>query len=329
MLLALCGAACAGAALPPTPVEQDERYRERQVLDPSRDEWADLPTVTGAPAEELERARSLLATRRPAEALRILKPWVEKNLGHERHVEGVYLLGEAYFETGDFYKAYENYETVVDNSSGELFYKALRREMDVARAFLAGQKRIFWRVFRIPAYDDGLTILSRVWERVPGTRIGEEALKLRADYFYADGQMDLAQDEYQHLAKEYPSGRWVRLASLRSAEAAANVFAGVRFDDRPLIDADERYRDYARTFPDTAARDGIPERLETIRTQRAAKDYDIARWYERTRQIDSAAYYYRLVLKDWPNTPSAIDAAQRLRALGLDESTERDAGAGS
>ena len=52
-----------------------------------------------------------------------------------------------------------------------------------------------------------------------GTRI-----RTKADHFFDRGEMDLAQDEYVNLTREYPAGRFVRLAMLRSAEAAGAAF---------------------------------------------------------------------------------------------------------
>lgn len=314
-----CGC-CAGVlllvALPV--LAQQEQFRERQILDPESDEWVDQAIEPATPGGDLEQARSYLATGEASKALKLLKRWTEENGAHERYNEGMFLLGEAYFEAGDFYKAYESYDVCVQGTSGDLFYRALKRQMDVARGFLAGQKRIVWRVLKLPAYDDGIQILDRVWEQVPGTRMGEEALKRKADYFFENGDMDLAQDEYANLAKQYPSGRFTRSAMLRSAEAANAAFPGIRFDDRALVEADERYRQVRTAFPDYAERENVDERLEGIRQQRAEKDLEVARWYEKTNQLGAAEYYFRLILKTWPDTVSAAEARSRLRAMGVE-----------
>jgi outer membrane protein assembly factor BamD (BamD/ComL family) len=307
---------------PPTGA-QDEQYREREVLDPETDQWVAPPAAEDvAPVGALGEARRLLAEGRPGKARKLLARWTEDNPDHERYFEGLYLLGEAEFERGHYYQAYENYELVAENTAGELFYKTLRREMDVARAFLSGEKRIVWKFMRLPAYDDGIEILDRVWERVPGTRLGEEALKLKADYFFEVGDMDLAQDEYVHLAREYPHGRYVQLAMLRGAEAAAAAFPGIRFDDRALLDAQVRYRQVQTSFPPYAQRERVADRLEGIRQQRAEKDLDIARWYERTGRAGAAEFYYRLILKERPDTLAASEAQRRLRALGAEPAAE-------
>lgn len=298
---------------------QEEQYAERQVLDPDKDEWVEQPIDPNKPGPEpLDEARTLLAKGDVRGAYRLLKTWVKQNPEHDRYVEGLYLLGEAYFERARYFQAYERYDEVAENTAGDLFYRAVRRSMDVARAFLSGEKRVIWGFLFIPAYDDGVEILDRVWERVPGTRLGEQSIKLKADYFFENGDMDLAQDEYATLANEYPNGRYVQLAMLRSAESAAAAFPGVKFDDRALLEAEERYRQIQGRFPDLARREAVEERMEGIRQQRAEKDLDIARWYERTRQRGAAEFYYKLILKDWPDTLAAAEARSRLRALGVD-----------
>jgi tetratricopeptide (TPR) repeat protein len=303
--------------LPPA-FAQEQKYRERQVLDPQTDRWVDAaPVPEGVPEDPLDRARALLAQSKPTEARRILRKWVKENPDDERYYEGVYLLGESYYQSRDFWKAVQQYQNVAENASGELFQLAQARCLDVGRAFLAGQKRILWGIFRLPAWDDGVEILDRVWQREPGSRIGELALKYKGDFRFARGDMDLAQDEYAGLVEQYPSGRYVQYAMLRTAEAAEAAFPGIKFDDRPLLEADQSYRQFQNTFPGYAERERIGARLEGIRQQRAEKDLDIARWYERTRRPDAAQYYYRRILRDWPGTLAEAEARSRLRALGV------------
>ena len=302
---------------------QEEQFRESEILDPSTDTWVARPVEEQAtPEGALDQARQMLAQGKYRKAYKLLKTWTEGNPDHERYLEGMYLLGEARFERGEFYQAYEAYEAVAENTYGELFYKALRREMDAARAFLSGEKRIVWKFLRLSAYDDGLEILDRVWERVPGTRLGEAALKLKADYYFATGDMDFAQDEYALLAQEYPAGRYTQFAMLRSAESAAAAFPGVKFDDRALLNADVRYRQVQSAFPVYAQREHVADRLNGIREQRAEKDLETARWYERVKQPAAAEWYYRVILHDWPETLAASEAQQRLRTLGVEPTAE-------
>lgn len=295
---------------------QEQKYRQRQVLDPRTGEWVEEEAAEEAAGDELGQARTFLAADKPNKARPLLQRWLKANPEDERTNEATFLLGEAYFEARDFWKAVQQYSTVAENSSGELFELANQRCVDVARAFLSGQKRIVWGFLRLPAYAEGVEILDRVWERVPGSRLGELALKLKADYYDSHGDLDLAQDEYANLAQQYPSGRYVQYAMLRAAQCAEGAFPGIKFDDRPLLEADERYRQVLAAFPTYAEREQVAEHIEGIRQLRADKDFDIAHWYERTRQPSAAEFYYREVLQDWPGTLAAARARTRLRAMG-------------
>lgn len=305
-----------GTSLAPA---QDTQYREQEVLDPNTLTWAPASQPTAAPAGPLDEARHLLATGKPGKARGLLKDWLDANFDSDQYYEGEFLLGETYFLQNDFWKAVERFQTVAENASGALFERANERCVDVARAFLAGRKRILWKIFRLPAQDDAIEILDRVWERMPGTRLGETALWLKAQYFFRSGQMDLAQDEYANLVTQYPGGRYTQIAMLRSAEAAEASFPGIRFDDRPLLEARERYEQLEAAFPAFAADEQVAARLEGIEEQRANKDLDIARWYQRTDRTDAAIFYYRTLLRDWPDTLAAAEARRSLEALGAAE----------
>ncbi len=296
---------------------QDEKLREQDVLDPETNTWVTRQAEVAARGT-IDEGRELLARDKSYRAHKVLKKWVKKHPDDDRHIEGVFLLGEAYFDRGWYYQAYENYLTVIENSSGDLFNKALRRSMDCARAFLSGEKRIVWGFLRFPAEPDGVKILDQVWERVPGTRMGEDALKLKSDYQFERGELALAQQNYAFLAQQYPRGRFTQAALLRSAEAAAGDFPGVKFDEKPLLDAQERYRQFEAQYPAAATHEGIDQRLAGIREERAEKDLYVAKWYRKTKQNGAAVFYVRAILKDWPDTLAAAAARRELRSMGID-----------
>ncbi len=308
---------------------QTEQLRERETLDPASDQWRpESQPALGTPDGDLDAARAALVQGKPGGARTILKDWLKQNPDHPRALEAQFLLGESYYENKNYWKALEQYTAVAENAAGDLFYAANRRAIDVARAFLAGEKRRFWVVFRLPAYDDGVEALDRVYERLPGTRLGEDALKLKADYLYETGDLNVAQDQYANLAKEYPTGRFTQLAMLRAAESAEASFPGVKYDDRGLLEAETRYKQVQAAFPDYAEREGVSERLVGIRRQRADKDLEVARWYERVKQTGAATYYYRKIVSEWPDSLAAIEAGSRLRALGVETSEAGTSGAG-
>ena len=106
-----------------------------------------------------------------------------------------------------------------------------------------------------------------------------------------------------------------------SADAALASFAGVEYDDAPLIEARGRFVDYRVRYPAAAAAEQFDSVLNTIRARRAEKHYVIGEYYERTEHLSSAVYYYRIVMERWPETVAASKARTRLELLGAPNAT--------
>lgn len=171
-------------------------------------------------------------------------------------------------------------------------------------------------LFRVRDREAGLKIMDDMAANYADTPLAELAQKAKADYYYARGEFDLAQDEYATFAREYPRSRYHAYALLQSARSALASFPGIKFDDSGLIEAQERYTQFLQQYPDLAQQHGVSILLDEIAARRADKTYAIASFYDRTGQPGAARYYYRVTTQRWPGTPAAAQAEGRLAALG-------------
>jgi len=298
------------------------RYPERLTFDPQTGEWVQVASpVPGTEDGDLELARAMLARGKAEKASKQLKKWLEMYPDSPRYPEGLFYLADADFQRGNYYKAYERYEELMDSYAGsDLVERALRREMAIAAKFLAGTRRKVLGVRMLPAAEEGLDILDNIAvHRAAGTSLAAEALEMRADYFYQQGEFADAEREYARLAREFPSGAEAPVAMLRSAQSAMASFAGVEFDDAPLIEAEIRFQEVLRRFPKLAEQEQVPQILEQIRDTRAEKEYRVARWYEKTNRYRAAGFYYQSVARYWPDTHWAGLAQEAGARLPVEE----------
>ena len=119
------------------------------------------------------------------------------------------------------------------------------------------------------------------------------------------------------MQSESPHSRYSAYCLRRSADSALAAFAGVDYDQRPLIEAGERYREIRLANPAKADSEGIGLILDGIEEASAEKDFSIGMYYERTGHLSSAVYYYQLLLRDRTDSVAATKAATRLELLGL------------
>jgi len=306
-------------AVPAFPADSDPgTYPERLTFEPRTGEWVQVASpVPGTEDGDLELARAMLARGKAKKASKQLKKWLEMYPDSPRYPEGLFYLADADFQRGHYYKAYERYEELMDSYAGsELVERALRREMAIAGKFLAGTRRRVMGVRMLPATEEGLNILDNIAvDRAAGTALAAEALKMRGDHFYQQGEFADAEREYARLAREFPSGAEAPLAMLRSAQSAMASFGGVAFDDAPLIEAEIRFQEVLRRYPKLAEQQQVPQILEQIRDTRAEKEYRIARWYDRTKRYRAAGFYYKSVAHHWPDTHWAGLAEQAASKL--------------
>ena len=135
------------------------------------------------------------------------------------------------------------------------------------------------------------------------------------DYHIGKGQWQAAGDSYDAYLRLFPRSRRAIHARLRAAEAMRRSYRGPKWDETPLIEAEQRYKDFAMRHPATARKIGVDKVLKELHSARAGKRYEVGRFYLRTGKRESAAYYFRLVARDFADTQWAGRALAELARI--------------
>jgi outer membrane protein assembly factor BamD (BamD/ComL family) len=315
--------------------QEDETYHERLEYDAATGEWVAIaPPVPGTEEGDLALGRSLLARGEYKKARKAFKKWFKAYPDSPHWPEALFYAAEtevsaedAKPKKGHLLKAYRWLEELLEGWPGaDLADRAIRKEMIIAEMLLFEERkqRIWGGMLWLSGKEEALEILDRIIDDwAAGTAVAEQALRLKGDYHFQSGEFEEAELAYARLVRDFPRGPYHKIALLRSGESALARFPGIKFDDADLLEAEVYLSDFQARYPQDAEDYGVPQKLGRIRDSRAEKDYSIGRYYERTRAIDAAAFYYRLVDRDWPDTTWAAEARNRLIALGALEPSEQ------
>jgi outer membrane protein assembly factor BamD (BamD/ComL family) len=288
------------------------------TFDPDKRQWVEeAPPAPGTPEGELYQMRTLIARQRYKNALDVAKSFA-KTYGRDNpyYPDMLIALADAQIGMRDFDAAHKTLQEFLGEFGGmTLTEEALRMEHTIAEAYLAGAKRKVWRIFRVSGKDFAYRMLDQISAGYPDSVYAELAVKTKADHLFKEGEYSLAELEYARLLRDYPQTRYHQFALRRTADAALASFGGVDYDEAALIEAEERYREYRARYPAAAQREGIDVVLEGIRESRAEKEFAIGRYYEHTRHLNTAVFYYDLVRREWPGTIAATKAADRLARI--------------
>ncbi|MEP0841542.1 MAG: outer membrane protein assembly factor BamD [Phycisphaerae bacterium] len=304
-------------AQPPVP---PRKRAQRLTLDEYTGKWVlTPPPVPGTEDGDLDIARQWLAREDYATALKVMKGWM-RTYGPKsgRYPEGLYVQGAAYLGVNDYRAAHESFQKLLNDFPGSEYAEpALKADFTVGEQYLAGKRRkAFFGLFRVKDREGGVKIMDDLVANYSDTPLAEMAQMSKADYYYARGDFELAEDEYAAFVTMFPLSGWRARAQLYSGLSALNGFPGVRFDDAGLVEAQERLRSFRREYPQAAEQSGVPGLLDEIAAKRAETAFERGRFYDKSRRFKAAAYYYRATANSWPGTPAAARARARLIELG-------------
>jgi hypothetical protein len=183
---------------------------------------------------------------------------------------------------GDEYKSLYDYEMVIrEFPASEEYETAVLREMEIAQRYLDGLRRKLWGLIRVePARRLGEELMIRVQERLPGSRVSEEAAIRLAEHYYQSRDLALAKEMFDIFQRNYPDSEYAKDALLGQIYANVAQFKGPEYDASGLIEAELLLDRFVRRYPADALRSGIAEGLGSrIDESRAQQMLSTADWY--------------------------------------------------
>ena len=156
----------------------------------------------------------------------------------------LFLIAQALILTDEPIRAYYYLDELMDEyPSSTLFPAALRTQYNIADGYLNGHKDRLLGLAVIDRSDEAVEMLFRIEQRSPGSPVAERALLRTADFYYANGDYDLAHDAYEFYAKQYPRGDQVAGGAAAGGVRVAGAVPGAavrRHADAGGADAADR-----------------------------------------------------------------------------------------
>ena len=290
-------------AIEPAAVAQDE-----YVLGED-DAWQKESPEPGTQAAQVLLARRALALGEPERARALASAFIDRFPSSPNLPEMLLVRGDALVQMGDEYKALFDYEDIARKHPGSsVFVTALEREFAIAVAYAHGLRRKLYGTFRLLNTDDeAQELLIRIQERLPGSRLAEDAGMELADFYFREAEMRLAADSYDLFIQNYPRSDRIEKARERLIQAYLASYRGPRYDDAGLRDARRRLDTMRAVQPAAAQRLGADALLVRIKESEARKLLVTARWYLSIDDPVSCEQYLRRIVERYPDTLTMLD----------------------
>ncbi len=171
-----------------------------------------------------------------------------------------------------------------------------------------------------PMFDTGghaLKAFQSIMESDSTGPLADDAVMQMANGYFKRERYNDASDYYKMLRENYPKSDHQYTAFLLGLQSETRRYQGPHYDSRPLDNAEKLVDQLLTQFPGQSDKEK-PRLLETrqmLRGQRALRELELARYYDRLKYYGAARRHYNVVVKDWPQTPLAEQATERLAQL--------------
>ncbi len=283
--------------------------------------------IAGTDEAVLAQTRRLIAQNKPRQAKGVIDAWITQNerSGNSWLAEALVLRANATTAMGSEFRALFDYERVIrEFPSSPAFVQAVQQELEIGKKYLNGMKRKFLKLRINSAYGYGEELLIRVQERMPASRLAEEAGIELADYYYRIRDMKQAAVAYEMFILNHPTSQYRVHAEQQRIYANIARFRGPRYDGGGLEEANALIKQFVQRYPLQAQRSGIGDALSArIDESAGAQMLDTAMWYLNRKDMASTRFMLKRLIRKHPRSLAASNAISIMQDYGwLEQSAQ-------
>jgi outer membrane protein assembly factor BamD (BamD/ComL family) len=289
---------------------------------------SELPPLAGSSSPNNERAEALFSEAQAAEGAgkRAKAIKLYDTLGDEmplsrRAPEARFRQGELLQEEGRIKDSFDAYqELLVRYNSSNLYTKALDRQAAMAQSAAEGQvKTSFLGLKSKLSNEKVVEMLEKVSANAPRSPTASKA-EFTIGQLWESQQNSSGSSKaiaaYRDLVIEFPDSKEAPEAQFRIGKILLEEARRGNQDQANLDRARESLQDYLRQYPGHSKNGEARQLLANLGGEDVQRSYNVAEFYERKGDTESAKFYYEEVLRKAKSGELHDKAKARLAALG-------------
>lgn len=247
-------------------------------------------------------------------ARRVIKVWPLSDYAPPAQ----YLVGRCYEAKGQDEKAFKEYQKVLEKQPKIASYEeVLQRQYGIANKYLAGKWFKLWGYIPMfPSMEKTADMYDKVVKNGPFSDVGPQAQMKIGAAREKQKNYPLAAKAYETAADRYHDRPLVAAEALyREGLAFRKQAQTAEYDQSMAGQAIATFTDFMTLYPNEARVPEAQKIISSLKTEQARGNFQIAKFYEKSRRWNGALVYYNEVVLQDPNSPYAPEARQRIDAL--------------
>lgn len=222
-------------------------------------------------------------------------------------------------QSGEILKAFEAYQDVITRYSGSgLFKQAFDRQTELAFQAADGDLRtggILGLGSKLSP-EKVIGMLEAVARNAPRTDTAARAQYKIGDILVEEKKISEAVEAYRKVVIKYPTSSYAAEAQFRTGQVLIEQARDGNQDQANLVRARDALNDYLTLFPGHRHNAEARQLLGSLGGQDIQNSFNIAQFYEKKGDTNSARFYYEEVVRRAKSGDLHDQAKARLAALG-------------
>jgi outer membrane protein assembly factor BamD len=230
---------------------------------------------------------------------------------------------EAQFKTGwclekkgEFWSAFKAYQKGVEKHPASTFFdQSIERILKIGDLHLAGEPQRIWKIPMGPSMEKTIDIYRVVLKSAPFGRYAPQAQ-------YNIGMANLKMRKYDEAVKtfgsvmdRYPNSDVADDAQYQVGYCWLQAASTADYDQSAAEKAIEAFNDYVTKYPNSEKVAQAQDYIVMLSGRQTQGAYNIAKFYEKQRDLKAAFIYYNEVVRQDPTSAQAQLAKKKVQEL--------------
>jgi len=275
--------------------------------------------------KNLEEGEALFRQKKYAEAIAKFKTAADRWPDSTLEEDAQFLLGECYFFTDHYPKAYDTYAELLKKHDNTRYLDTVMK-----REFAIGQywEKLYhkdpqWPITpnlidktrpKFDTFGYAIKAYEAIRQHDPNGPLADDSVMATANACFRIGHYEQAAYHYDMLRKEYATSQFQPQAHVLGLQAKLRMYQGKDYDGVPLKDAEEIAEQALKQFGMQLGdeKERVQQTAREIVEKKAEREWNMGQYYEKKQYFGAARFYYEGLIKEYPTTQYAQLARTRL-----------------
>lgn len=275
------------------------------------------PEAVSQVSVESSAAQAAAAAGNLEEAIREYRQLIRAYPFSKSASEAQFEIAQLFQKKGDFETSFKEYTKLLNKyPDTSHFEEAVAEQVVIANAYLKGRKV---KVFGIPAYasmEKAEEMYHAILVTAPYSRYAPMIQFNLGLSLEKQGKGSEAVAAYQKVIDKYPNSSISNMALYQIGYVYMRIgMAGKSQDLSALKEAQNNFEDFLVQYPNDEKSVQANDNMKAMTHRESRDTIRIARFYEFSKNYQSAAIYYHEVIRKFGQTPEAAEAKTHLAEL--------------